>query len=100
MSMLGCRGMPTRANFVIHPELHVRGEPKRGIRSAPETRRTIRTLDDAVMYVREHKQGRDLGDRRRVIHALESAQTREQMLDAINAFRAWLEAEELLFPTD
>ena len=52
------------------------------------------------MYVREHKQGRDLGDRRRVIQALESAQSREQMLDAINVFRAWLEAEDLLFPTD
>jgi hypothetical protein len=49
--------MTTRADFVIHPELHVRGEPKRGIRSAPGTRRTIRTLDDAVEYVREHKGG-------------------------------------------
>jgi hypothetical protein len=36
--------MTTRADFVIRPELHVRGEPKRGIRSAPETRRRIGTL--------------------------------------------------------
>jgi hypothetical protein len=35
-----------------------------------------------------------------VIHQLENARTREQMLDAINTFRAWLEAEDLLFPTD
>jgi DNA-binding response OmpR family regulator len=42
--------MTTRADFVIHPELHVRGEPERGIRPAYETRRTIRTLDDAVGY--------------------------------------------------
>ena len=91
--------MTTRADFVIHPELHVRGEPKRGIRSAHETRRTIRTLDDAVRYVREH-QSRYLTDRKPVIHQLENACTLEQMLDAINAFRAWLEAEDLLFPTD
>jgi hypothetical protein len=91
--------MTTRADFVIHPELHVRGEPERGIRPAYETRRTIRTLDDAVRYVREHK-SRDLADRKSVIHQLENASTREQMLDAINAFRAWLEAEDLLFPTD
>jgi hypothetical protein len=91
--------MTTRADFVIHPKLHVRGEPNRGIRSAPETRRRILTLDEAVRYVREHK-SRDLGDRKRVIHQLENARTREQMLDAINTFRAWLEAEDLLFPTD
>ena len=92
--------MTTRADFVIRPELYVRGEPKRGIRSAPETRRRIGTLDDAVRYVREHTEGRDLADRKRVIHQLEHARTREQMLDAFNSFRAWLEAEDLLFPAD
>jgi hypothetical protein len=71
---------------VIRPELHAQGEPKRGIRSAPETRRRIGTLDDAVRYVSEHKKGRDLADRKRVIHQLENARTREQMLDAINTF--------------
>lgn len=91
--------MTTRADFVIRPELHAQGEPKRGIRSAPETRRRIGTLDDAVRYVSEHKKGRDLADRKRVIHQLENDRTREQMLDAINTFRAWLEAEDLLFPT-
>jgi hypothetical protein len=35
-----------------------------------------------------------------VIHQLENARTGEQMLDAINSFRAWLEAEDLLFPAD
>jgi putative SOS response-associated peptidase YedK len=50
--------MTTRADFVIRPELHAQGEPKRGIRSAPETRRRIGTLDDAVRYVSEHKKGR------------------------------------------
>lgn len=86
--------MATRADFVIRRELHVRGEPKRGIRSPPETRRRIGTLDDAVRYVNEHKEGRDLADRKRVIHQLENARTGEQMLDAINSFRAWLEAED------
>jgi hypothetical protein len=83
-------------DFVMHPELHVRGEPKRGIRSAPETRRRIRSLDDAVEYVREHK-SRDLADRKRLIQQLENARTREQMLGAVKTFRAWLEREDLLF---
>jgi hypothetical protein len=91
--------MTTRAEFVIDPELHVRGEPKRDIGSAPGTRRTIRTLADALEYAREHKENRDHGARKRVIQQLENARTREQMLDAVNAFRAWLEAEDLLFPT-
>ena len=43
---------------------------------------------------------RAVTDRKSVIHKLENASTREQMLDAINAFRAWLEAEDLLFQTD
>jgi hypothetical protein len=89
----------SRANFLIEPELHVRGEPNRGIRSSHETRRKIRTLDDAMEYVREHRQGRDLAKREGVIRKLENAQTREQMLDAVNAFRTWLEQEDLLFPT-
>ena len=89
----------SRANFLIEPELHVRGEPERGIRSLHETRRKIRTLADAIEYVREHRQGRDLAKREDVIRKLENAKTREQMLDAVNAFRTWLEQEDLLFPT-
>jgi len=46
--------MASRAEFLIQPELHVRGEPKRGIRSLHDTRRKIRTPDDAIEYVREH----------------------------------------------
>ena len=84
--------MATRADFVIRRELHVRGEPKRGIRSP--LRRVAGSSDDAVRYVNEHKEGRDLADRKRVIHQLENARTGEQMLDAINSFRAWLEAED------
>ena len=91
--------MATRADLVIRPKLYVRGEPRRGIRSASETRRRIETLDDAVRYVREHK-GRNLIDRERVIHQLESSHTHEQRLDAIKVLRAWLRAEDLLFPTE
>jgi hypothetical protein len=89
----------SHANFLIEPELYVRGEPNRGIRSLHETRRKIRTLDDAIEYVREHRKGRDLSNREDVIRKLENAKTREQMLDAVNAFRIWLEQEDLLFPT-
>jgi hypothetical protein len=86
------------SDFVIQPTLHVRGEPNRGIASLPETRRSIRTLDEATAYVREHKEGRNLGHRERVLRRLEGAASREEMLDAVNTFRAWLEAENLLFP--
>jgi hypothetical protein len=82
----------TRADFVIRRELHVRAQARHPL--PPETRRRIGTLDDAVRYVNEHKEGRDLADRKRVIHQLENARTGEQMLDAINSFRAWLEAED------
>jgi hypothetical protein len=81
----------SRTEFVIEPELCVRGEPNRGIGSSHETSRLIRTLDEAIAYVREHRKGRDL-------RQLESAQSREQMLDAVNAFRTWLNRENLLFP--
>ena len=63
------------------------------------TRLSLQFAYDSPCYVREHK-SRDPADRKSVIHQLENARTREQMLDAINAFRAWLEAEDLLFPTD
>jgi hypothetical protein len=91
--------MMTRSEFAIRPKLYVRGEPKRGIRSASETRRRIETLDDAVRYVREQR-GRNMTDRERVIHQLENCHTHEQRLDAIKVFRAWLKAEDLLFPTE
>jgi hypothetical protein len=89
--------MTTRAEFVIRPKLYVRGEPKRGIRSASATRRRIETLDDAVRYVREQR-GRNMTERERVIHQLENSHTHEQRLDAIKVLRAWLKAEDLLFP--
>ena len=91
--------MTTRADFVIRPKLYVRGEPRRGIRSASETRRRIETLDDAVRYVREHR-ARNMTERERVIHQLGNSHTHEQRLDAIKVFRAWLKAEDLLFPTE
>jgi hypothetical protein len=80
---------------------HHRGrdrEPYRGFRSLSDSRRTIRTIDEAVAFAREHREGREAAHREDVIRRLESAKTREQKLDAVNAFRAWLEAENLLFP--
>ena len=89
--------MTTRADFVIRPKLYVRGEPRRGIRSASETRRRIDTIDDAVRYVREQR-ARNMTERERVIHQLENSHTHQQGLDAIKVLRAWLKAEDLLFP--
>jgi hypothetical protein len=93
------REMAEKAEFIIHPELQVRGEPYRGFRSLSDSRRTIRTIDQAVAFAREHREGRDAAHREAVICRLESATTREQKLDAVNTFRAWLESENLLFPT-
>jgi hypothetical protein len=93
------RDMAKEADFVIHPELHVRGEPYREFRSLSDSRRTIRTMDEAVAFAREHAEGRNVAHRQAVIRALENATTREQKLDAVNVFRAWLESENLLFPT-
>ena len=90
--------MGNRTEFVIEPELYVRGEPSRSIGSSHETRRLIRTIDEATAYVREHREGRDLRDREALLRQLDSAQSREQMLDAVNAFRTWLIRENLLFP--
>lgn len=91
--------MSQESDFIIHPELHVRGEPDRGFRSLSDSRRTIRTIDEAVAFAREHREGREASHREDVIRRLEAAKTREQKLDAVNAFRAWLESENLLFPT-
>jgi hypothetical protein len=84
-------------DFFIHPPLRVRGEPRRDIHSLPETARTIRSIDEAVAYASEY-QGRERLHRDDVIRRLREATNREQKLDAVNAFRAWLEAEDLLFP--
>jgi hypothetical protein len=40
-----------------------------------------------------------MSNRERVIRQLENSHTHEQRLDAIKVFRAWLKAEDLLFPT-
>jgi hypothetical protein len=37
-------------------------------------------------------------ERERVIHQLENSHTHQQRLDAIKVLRAWLKAEDLLFP--
>jgi hypothetical protein len=84
-------------DFFINPPLRVRGEPRRDIHSVSETARTIRSIDEAAAYVGEY-QGRERLHRDDVIRRLRGATNREQKLDAVNAFRAWLEAEDLLFP--
>jgi hypothetical protein len=96
----GLSYMPLRRDFVIDPELRVRGEPRGSISSSPQTQRTIRTLNEAIDFLREHKTGRNLADRERVIRLLEGARSPAEMLDAANAFRAWLQTEDLLFPAD
>ena len=84
-------------DFVIDPPLRVRGEPRRDIHSLAETARTIRSIDEAVAYASEYE-SRERLHRDDVIRRLWGATNREQKLDAVSAFRAWLEAEGLLFP--
>ena len=74
------RGM---TNFAINPPIHIRGEPNR----------TVRSLDDAADFIRHVPRIDD--EWPGVLHRLESASSPRDAKEAADAFRAWLEAEEL-----
>jgi hypothetical protein len=58
--------------------------------------RTIRSLADAIVLLREHeaRPGVDLRDE--VLHKLERARNEDEERDAISAFIAWAEELDLL----
>jgi hypothetical protein len=56
----------------------------------------IRNLDEATEFARRYEATRNVVRRDGLVHKLEGAHTAEEMADAANAFRAWIEGEGLL----
>lgn len=70
-------------NYAITPPIHIRGEPHR----------LVRSLEEAAYFIRHVPRIDD--EWPAVLHGLESASTRRDAKEAADAFRAWLETEEL-----
>src|SRR5438105_10905383 len=62
--------------------------------------RTIRSLADAIAFVRDHEARPGVDDRDEVLHGLERAQTDEQRRTAAQAFLTWARELDLLAPLD
>jgi hypothetical protein len=76
--------MPDPADFVIRPELYMRDG------------RIIRTVADAIAFVRDHETRPGVDIRDEVLHRLERARTDEDRGSAADAFVNWAEELELL----
>ncbi len=70
-------------NFTINPPIHIRGEPHRQLCS----------LDEAADFIRHVPRIDD--EWPEILHRLESASTPRDAREAADAFKAWLEHEEL-----
>lgn len=73
-------------DFPLKPALRVQGNPER----------LIRTLDEALEFVRTTTSARREKQRSGLLRRLEAAVTTQAMEEAGHAFRAWLEQEHLL----
>ena len=62
--------------------------------------RTIRSLADAIAFVRDHETRPGVDDRDEVLHGLERAQTDEQRRAAVGAFLAWARELDLVAPPE
>ena len=60
--------------------------------------RTIRSLADAIAFIRDHEARPGVDDRDEVLHGLERAQSDEQRRAAIRAFLAWARELDLVAP--
>jgi hypothetical protein len=70
--------------FRIEPELSMRDG------------RSIRTVGDAIAFVRDHEARPGVDDRDEVLHGLERAQTDEQRRAAVEAFLVWARELDLV----
>jgi hypothetical protein len=70
--------------FRIEPELSMRDG------------RSIRTLGEAIAFVRDHEARPGVDDRDEVLHGLERAQTNEQRRAAVEAFSVWARELDLV----
>ena len=60
--------------------------------------RTIRSLADAIAFIRDHEARPGVDDRDEVLHGLERAQSDEQRRGAVRAFLAWARELDLVAP--
>ena len=78
--------MVERVEFRINPALSMRDG------------RTIRSLADAIAFVRDHEARPGVDDRDEVLHGLERAGSDEQRRTAVRAFLAWARELDLVAP--
>src|SRR5215469_9468807 len=62
--------------------------------------RSIRSLADAIAFVRDHAARPGVDDRDEVLHGLERAQTDEQRRRAVEAFVDWARELDLVAPVE
>ena len=62
--------------------------------------RTIRSLADAIAFVRDHEARPGVDDRDEVLHGLERAGSDEQRRTAVQAFLAWTRELDLVAPPE
>ena len=80
--------MVERVEFRINPALSMRDG------------RTIRSLADAIAFVRDHEARPGVDDRDEVLHGLERAGSDEQRRTAVQAFLAWARELDLVAPPE
>src|SRR5438477_384231 len=60
--------------------------------------RVVRSVADAIAYVRYHEARPGVDDRDEVLHGLERAQTEQELAAAVDAFTRWARELDLLIP--
>jgi hypothetical protein len=80
--------MVESTDFRIEPEISTRDG------------RIIRSLVDAIAFVRDHEARPGVDDRDEVLHGLERARTDEQRRAAVEAFVVWARELDLVVPVE
>jgi len=62
--------------------------------------RVIRSVADAIAYVRYHEARPGVDDRDEVLHGLERARTESELNSAVEAFARWARELDLLVPKE
>jgi hypothetical protein len=62
--------------------------------------RIVRSLADAIAFVRDHEARPGVDDRDEVLHGLERARTDEERRVAVEAFLVWARELDLVMPAE